>query len=187
MLYFGALAFLIAFFTAPLATAQGITPEHANQYYQTCMAVDDQRMTADAQEALCSCTAARLPMVMTENDILTMNPEPGHAGRPAYDKMIAYVYGPCMQYPIQDKLMHECLNDSKIENFALRDPGAVCLCMATRTGDMLGNSETGTQIITELLRRNPGMQDPYDFILNDGRFRQYAYDMLLNTCLTAGN
>jgi hypothetical protein len=166
------------------AGANSISAETANLYYEKCMSINDTRMTEKAQDGLCSCVAARLPVIMTVPDLNTMNPDPKHPGRPAYNKMIQHVYAPCMQHPIEDKLIGECLSDSKITAFALRDPVALCTCMAEKTGKFLAN-DSGN-IIADILRRAPGLTDPYEAILGDSGFRQKAYDNLY-ACLPMGN
>lgn len=169
--------------TAPAMAQTAVSREAANAYYQNCMAKDDPRMTDLAQEGLCSCTAARMMTALTMEDIAAMTPEPG-LGRIPFNKMLTEVYGPCMQYPVEDQLNKECMNDTKVNQFALRDQGALCRCMAGRSGQLL--STEGAVIMRDVLARNPNLADPMDAILSNASFRQRAYENLYS-CLHAGN
>lgn len=156
----------------------------ANAYYQACMDRADERMSLSAQESLCSCASARMMVMMSVQELATMNPDPKHPGRAAYNKMLMNVYGPCMQHPVEERLTGECERDRHIRAFSLRDPGALCRCMAQQTGTTF--EQNAPDIVRRLLYFLPGMEDPLEPIMNDATFRQRAYDNLY-ACLHLGN
>lgn len=168
----------------PALAQTAIGGETANAYYQACMDRADERISLSAQESLCSCAAARMMVMMSVQELATMNPNPKHPGRQSYNKMLMNVYGPCMQHPVEDLLAAECERDRHIRAFSLRDPGALCRCMAQRTGTTF--EQSAPDIVRRLLFYIPDMEDPLGPIMNDGTFRQRAYDNLY-ACLHLGN
>ncbi|MGZ9097690.1 MAG: hypothetical protein ACXW30_05280 [Micavibrio sp.] len=179
-------AFIIAVITMlPFsAVAQtAISSETANTYYKKCMQNDDERMSDATQESLCSCTAVKMMSVITNEDIVQMSPEPG-PGRPAFDKMLADAYGPCMQIPVEEQLHTECMNDPKIKEFALRDQSALCRCMAKTTTQSL--EIQAPAMMRTKLEEKPGLTDAFDPLAYDKELRSRAYDNLF-LCLKEGN
>ncbi len=180
-------AFIIAFMLVVIpvtAMAQtAITSETANAYYKKCMENDDQRMSDESQESLCSCTAVKMMSVVTEEDLARMSPAPG-PGRASYDKMLADAYGPCMQLPVEDQLFGECMKDSKIKQFALRDQSALCRCMAKNSTRML--AVEAPNMMREKLQKTPDLKDAFDPLAYDPDLRGRAYDNLF-LCLKEGN
>jgi hypothetical protein len=169
---------------APLsARAEPVSQDTANAYYTACMAPDDERMSETAQESLCGCSSAQLMLVMTAEDIQTMSPDPG-PGRAAYDKMLAEVYGPCMQIPVEENIYDGCMKNGHIKQFALKDQGKLCRCLATKTTETLPND--APVIVRNNLKASPGLTDPYHIIAYDPDLRRRALDYL-TPCLHLGN
>ena len=167
----------------PALAETPVSQNVANTYYQTCMSRDDTRLSDETQDAMCSCTSARLMVAMNIEDIGAMKAEPG-PGRTAYNKMMMDVYGPCLEYPIKEQLYNECMSDRKIKNFALRDQNALCRCTSEKTA--LPLSTEGTEMMRTMLQRRPNLVDPMDSVLNDQGFREQAYNNLYS-CLGVGN
>lgn len=174
---------LAILFSNTALAATPVSQQTANAYYQSCISRADERMSLSAQEGLCSCAAARMVTTMTLEDLVQMKPESG-PGRAAYNKMLAEVYGPCMQFPIEDELHNECMRDSKIKQFALRDQGALCHCMAKKTGALMPDQAPG--LMRNIIKHNPGISDPFKALLNNQTLREQAYNNIYS-CLTAGN
>lgn len=144
----------------------------ANSYYKNCNANDDPRMSDNAQDSLCGCTAAKIMDVMSAEEIAGMTTNIG-PGRIAYNKMLTTVYGPCMQAPVEEILYQECMNDKNIKEFMLRNTPMLCRCTAYGSGRTL--IRESTEIMPRLLKGYPNMTDPLDYILADRVFRQKAY------------
>lgn len=187
------LLLLMIFFLAPhavlAATETDLNPMQgkttisrgvANAYYQNCMSHDDKRMSESAQESLCSCAAAKAMERMTVEEIFSMKREKG-PGRIEYNKMLTEVYAPCMQAPIEETLFNECSNDAHVKEFMLRDIPTLCRCTAMKSGSLIATS--GPEIMENLLRKDPGIVDPLENILQDMGFRKRAYDNLYNCLL----
>lgn len=163
--------------TAAPARATAITKDIANAYYRNCMGQQDARITPDGQEALCSCTAARMTQKMTVEDVRIMGRN-DQEGRKKLNYMLVNVYGPCMQYPVQDLVITQCLSDPKIDMMKLkRDRGELCECMGERTGEWF--STKGNALITKLLERDPNLTDPIGPIMESTDFKRAAYNGLL--------
>ena len=170
------IVFLAMVLSPGLARAESaITKGIANAYYKNCISRDDQRMSDSAQSALCSCSAAQMIEKMSIEEVFRMKKELG-PGRIEYDKMLTEVYGPCMEVPVEETLYNECMNDSKVEQFYLRDKNKLCRCTSQKSARYL--ADNGVNVMTYLLKDAPAMEDPMDYILNDGRFRQQAYNNL---------
>lgn len=180
------IAALLAFFLAMPFAAKAqtaISNETANAYYRQCMANDDPRMNEDSQQSLCSCASAKMMTVLTNEDMEILSPEPG-PGRAAYDKMLANAYAPCMQVPVEEQLYRECMNDTKIRQFALRDQSALCTCMARKTTHML--PVEAPAMMRRALQEDPDLRDAFDSLHGNSEFRKAAYNNLFS-CLHEGN
>jgi hypothetical protein len=136
-------------------------------------------MSDSAQDSLCSCSAAKFMEIMNLEEVVAMKKEPG-PGRVEYNKMLREVYGPCMQAPVEERLFEECSNDRQVKEFLLRDPAKLCRCTSMRSGNYL--ADKAPEIMTRLLKQNPAMVDPLEYILDDQIFRQAAYGTLYD-CL----
>lgn len=170
------LALMAAGGTAP-AGATAITKDIANAYYQNCMAQKDARITPEGQEALCSCTAARMTETMTVEDIQTMGRN-DRQGREKLNDMLVNVYGPCMKYPVQDLVAAQCVSDPKIDMMNLRmDRGALCTCMGEQAGAWF--STKGNEMISRLLEMDPNLTDPIGPIMDSSDFKRASYNSLL--------
>jgi len=169
--------------TSAPARAEPVSQDAANDYYKACMTPDDERMSDDAQESFCGCTSAQMMLVMTSEDIKTMSPNPG-PGRAAYDNILAEAYGPFMQVPLEETLYEGCMKDGHIKQFALKDQGKLCRCLATTTTQTLPIE--APKIVRKTLETAPGMTDPYDIIAYDSNLRKRALDNL-TPCLHLGN
>ena len=175
------LLLLILFLAAPnMVTAQTLVSNGmAKAYYQNCVSRDDKRMSDSAQDLLCTCTAAKTQEKMSVEEIFAMKKEPG-PGRIEYDKMLKEVYAPCMQFPIEETLYHECTNDREIKEFMLRDVSKLCRCTSKRAAEYV--DAEGSYIMSYLLRNTPNIVDPLNYILGDSSFRKHAYQYLYS-CL----
>ena len=121
---------------------------------------------------------------MTLEDIAGMNDKPATPGRVAYDKMLTAAYGPCMAIPVQEQLTKECMTDSRINQFGLRDKNAMCQCMGRKSASFI--DQEGPAIVKQILERNPATTDLYAAFMDDQTVRQNAYDNV-TACLHSNN
>lgn len=168
-------------FTAQARTA--VTKDAANAYYTACMEKDDKRLTEEAHISLCSCTAAKMMTTLSMEDINAMNDKAG-PGRDLYNKMLADSYGPCMQVAIQDELDKECMTDSRINQFGLKDKASLCQCVGIRTGNFIAAESPA--IVQQILKNKPDVTDLYAAFLDNNSVRQTAYDNV-TACLHSNN
>lgn len=100
----------------------------ANQYYANCMAKDHPIMTGETKKALCACTSARISQEMAIADIQLLfenTPE----GQHQRDRVLAYIYLPCMQQPSYDLILDNCVKTLE-QTPGLTGAYNICQCLA---------------------------------------------------------
>ncbi len=161
-----------------------VSKEQANNYYSTCKAKNDPRMTPKSQDAMCACTSFMMTEHMSVEDVQTMGGDTQEA-RDALNKMLINVYAPCMSYPIEDMINAECLNDNKMNKLGVNTPKAeLCACMAKKTGDWF--IEEGRSLMHDIVVKNPNIYDPIGPVMNSKIFKSQSYNNMI-ACLNKGN
>ena len=100
---------LAAFLSLPALAQTPITTEMSNAYYNSCMGARDQRMSNDAQDSLCTCTAMKMKEAMSVEDIRVMG-QNDQDGRNMLNKMLLDVYVPCMSAIAVTRQPSSCRN-----------------------------------------------------------------------------
>ncbi len=165
---------VLAILALPLP-AQAQTPinrEMGKQYYQNCISRRNYVMTEDTQEMLCTCTAAKMMETMTLEDmqIMVMNTQ---EGRIALNEMLINVYAPCMEFPIQDLIQDQCVNDPSITAMSKR-PVALCDCLALDVADYIATN--GPNVLREVLAKDPNITDPLGPMMSSPTFQKQAQE-----------
>jgi hypothetical protein len=166
--------------TSPATPSAGFTPvpkDKANTYFESCAAQPPQGFSsADSQRIFCACTAARMTQFYSMEDMqAAFSPDPAVA-RPAYNRMITEVYAPCMDTPAYEYYHKQCITNPDTAKYG--NPQIVCKCLAEKVAAHLKYS--GPQVFTELLQRNPNLQDPMAALTADPSFNKFAQDRLLS-------
>ncbi len=177
----GLLSFILSGILSGNTYAQTpISKETANAYYNNCMLTPDKRMSKDTHMMLCSCTSVKMMETMTIEDIQVMAQQ-SQAGRDMLNKMLLNVYAPCMNFPVQDLVELECLQDKKIDMAGVKmDRSALCHCVAKKTGTWF--SSTGTALMAKVIAKNRNITDPIGPVMDSPDFRRESYDNLIS-CL----
>lgn len=161
-------------FLAPL-TAKAQTPvskETANSYFANCVktASPTQGMSANGQQMLCACTAARLTQFFTMEDWQNMTSPSPEIARPAYNKMLIDVYAPCMSEPTREYHYTSCMQNPSVTK--LGNAQNVCNCAADALAQHM--QYHGSSMFEKILAREPNIADPNAALFNDPDFQQVA-------------
>lgn len=173
------LVFLLVPFAASAQTT--VSKEAANAYFTNCIAQkSEQSLSPQAQNMLCACTAARMTQFFSMEDMATMtNPqsEPS-AQRGAFNKMLIYIYAPCMEEPTREFHYNACMANPQTAQYG--DPAKICRCMADEIATHI--KINGSSVFEELIARNPNINDPMAALTDDPSFQTFAQSKLLG-CL----
>lgn len=175
MKLFFLLAFCVVIAFSGQAFAQTPIPdEMAQKYYQSCIANSQKEgtMTTQSQDSFCRCTSQHMQQAMVIEDLTAMQGQ-DQAARDAINKILTDVNGPCMQYPLHDKVYKKCMTDVGKQN--------VCECLSGGIGDYL--SQQSQTLMRDLLARNPNMIDPMGEIMGSAPYQQTERSLALQ-CLT---
>ena len=172
---------------APAAAPSGghtpITDDMAKAYYANCAGKSDPHITPEGMKAMCSCTSDKMVQTMSVEDLKTLA-QNDQAGRDMLNHMLLDVYAPCMNFPVQDMLEGQCLQDMKGKPLpAGADMGKICHCMATKTGSWF--TTNGLDLMAQILKANPDITDPVGPVMEDASFKKASSDNL-NSCLLGG-
>ncbi len=175
---------LIALLIASPAQAQTkLSKEQGNNYYYNCKSKPDPRMRPESQDAMCACTSVMMMEKMTVEEVQVMMGDTPQS-RQALNKMLIEVYAPCMNYPVQDLVGMQCLEDKKIDALGSNVPKEeLCGCVAETTAMWFVNE--GRALLREVLVKNPNITDPVGPIMETAKFKKKSYDNLV-ACLTKG-
>lgn len=174
---FRILFILLALLSHPSQAQTPITKDAANAYYRNCKAQSDPRLRPETQEELCACTAVQMMEKMSVQEVQTMSHN-DQSGRMALNKMLVEVYAPCINFPVQDMISEECMNDPKVDMAGLKmDKAVLCDCMGEKTGAWMASA--GKALMGQILAGNPNITDPIGPVMENKAFRQQAYENMM--------
>jgi hypothetical protein len=173
---------------APAAAPSGghtaITAQMAKAYYTNCAGKGDPHITPAGMKAMCSCTSDQMVKTMSVEDIKTLA-QNDQAGRDMLNHMLLDVYAPCMNFPVQDMLEGQCLQDMKDKPLPPgADMGKICHCMAAKTGGWF--TTNGRSLMAQVLKANPDITDPVGPVMEDASFKKASSDNL-SSCLSGAD
>ena len=151
-----------------------ISNEMADKYFSSCVdgAKKEGTMSGEGGNKYCACTAMNMQKSMTQEDVTDLSGT-GQKQRNALNKMLLDVNGPCMQYPVHDMLLKQCLVDVKNK--------AICSCLSTKMGDFM--ADISKRMMPELLEDNPNLFDPMTPIIESPEFQQRQQQIAIS-CAT---
>lgn len=162
----------------PPQTPPGHTPvndEMAKAYYDSCMGQRDQRMSNEAQDSLCTCTAEKMKTAMSVEQIRTMG-QNDQDGRNMLNKMLLDVYAPCMAEPLAEIIEDQCRLDEKMEVKGMHKT-ELCACVAQKTGEWF--TVEGRDAMAEVLAGNPNISDPISPVMESPGFKEKSFANML--------
>ena len=138
----------------------------ANNYYKNCKKGSHPVLKGNSLEALCACTAAKITEEMNVSEIEALFSDTPESQN-ARDKMLMMVYAPCMQYPVRDLIVDNCVNNKDLSKIPINKQ-KICGCMGGKMGEYM--AANAPNVIAQALRDNPGTQDPLASF-----FQSYAF------------
>lgn len=164
------LTILLMLYASADAQATPVSRDEANQYYQNCVKQDSAATGPENMRMLCSCAAAKIVEVMTQEELQSLSPEAAQ-NRPVRDKMLLDVYAPCLDEIAPELFAHQCASDESLHELGDQiDVTAACGCVGERAGKWFkGKART---IISELLKTNPLLVDPVAPLMTERQVRR---------------
>ena len=161
-------------------TARAATPisnEMAQKYYQQCLvnSQQDGTMTEQSQKSFCTCTAQQMQKNMAVEDLVAMQGN-DQSARNAINKVITDVNGPCMNYPLHDKVYGKCMQDVKKHT--------LCECLASGISNKL-SSQT-QNMMRDILAKNPNVYDPMGELMNTSEYKNAEQQITYGCAASSG-
>lgn len=151
-------------------TRTPISNEMTYQYLNNCKKKSDARISKDTQDIFCRCTAFQMQKTLTVEEMKLMAGT-GETARLALNKMLLYVYAPCMEFPVRDLIYYKCRRD------AYQGGEGICDCMSTKMAEY--TSQEAQNQLAEILERDPDIYDPMESIIESGPFRKREKKIVL--------
>lgn len=169
---------LLALMSSPTSQAgTPITDQMAEKYFENCIsgAQKEGTMGPESQKKYCACTAVKMKDTMDQEDLSLLS-NVGDKARPALNKVLLNVNGPCMQYPVHDLLNKKCMSDVK-------NP-AICSCLSNKMADFM--KDISGRMLPKILADNPTIFDPITPIMESEEFQKTQQQVALS-CATNPN
>lgn len=130
--------------------------EMANTYFRNCLAQEHPMLDAENKQLMCGCTSAKIPEVMTLEQMKEMaNDTP--EGLEQRNRMMLFVYTPCIEYPTRAMVLYRCLDDPKLKAL-LGNTQPMCSCLAGNMASFM--REKAGPVIELAIRNNEKDIDP---------------------------
>jgi hypothetical protein len=171
------LLFLMMTSQASALAQTPVSKQTANNFFENCAKLRDERMSVDSQNAFCSCSSVKMMENMNMEELHIMY-EQSERGRLVLNKMLIDVYAPCMSIPVQDLVSGNCLSDPKLQALNLKDPSLyeLCGCMSMLAGEWY--QTRGRELMRELIEQDPFINDPINPIIDSKEFQNSSYEFM---------
>lgn len=140
--------------------------DYANAYYGNCVKQEHPILKGEDLKLLCGCTSVKFAENMTPEQVRAMR-EDSAAGQQQRNRLLIFVYAPCMQTPIRALILDECMKSTP-NKFMMKDQPATCKCLADGVSADL--QKEAPRMIEESIRTNPQAIDPLATLLNSRAF-----------------
>ncbi len=150
------------------AAPDAVVTNYARKYYSNCVQAKHPILEGADLQLLCSCTAAKFTEVMSASEIEEMQ-QPTSEGQHQRNRMLMFVYAPCIEFPTRAMIMNECM--SKTQNqYMMKNQVQTCECLAD--GVAKDMAELAPQYIEQAIRKNPKDLDPLALLLNSDAYEK---------------
>ena len=152
--------------------------DFANIYYKNCLKQKNSTLAGYNLKMMCACSSAQITKSMTieQVNVMTLDTPEGQIQR---NRMLLYVYTPCIQYPARALLEYNCLNDSNVKA-AIQNHEQVCTCLADNMA--IYTKQNAPTTIAQSLVQQPEGLDPLSTLVNSSAFQRYSQSTLMS-CL----
>jgi hypothetical protein len=115
-----------------LTRTDKVTKSQANKFYKECLNQSYPAKNTESKEIFCGCSAARFFKELRQGDIMDLELPDTWQARLVKEKILDYVYTPCLQASIQDILDEECQRSTYLEKYPNISKKAYCACQSIR-------------------------------------------------------
>ncbi len=156
--------------------------EMANTYYRNCMAKQHPMLDGENQQLLCGCTSAKIPEVMTFDQMKAMG-EDTPEGLEQRNRMMLLVYTPCIEYPTRSMVLYRCLDNGQLKA-VVGNTQPICSCLANNMA--LFMREKAGPAIELAIKRNQKDIDPLGMLMQSRGYER-AETQTLHGCMENTN
>lgn len=123
-------------------------------------------MNTDDHFAMCACLSSELKAVMSEKEFAAATEKTPY-GYDSWRKMLTYVYGPCLQFPVRAITYDRCKNNHEYKPLT-SDITKTCTCLAERMANYAYLK--APEIIALRVEHNPYYKDPLEPFMSSAYF-----------------
>lgn len=144
------------------AAGTPVTNEMAVKYYDQCLgnAAKDGTMFEANAKNFCECTAQKMKSTLSQEELQALQGQ-DQSARNVINKILIYVNGPCMQYPINDLVLRKCMQDIGNER--------TCTCLSGGISTYL--AKEAPRMLADVLDRDPNITDPLGALMNSPSYK----------------
>ncbi|MCB9964363.1 MAG: hypothetical protein H6855_04180 [Rhodospirillales bacterium] len=160
-----------------------LTKGQANQFYDDCMAQSYPAKSTETKKLFCACSSARFYEQFRQGDLKDLEfPETWQAKK-VKEKLLDYVYTPCIKPFVYDLFSEECANNTYLEGLVVNKP-EFCLCQNKR---MEMTFEQNFAVITRQNKKDieKSLADPISSFLKNDIFVEKSREVTA-ICLDRG-
>lgn len=143
--------------------------ELSNEYFMRCVGEKRIQYTAELQELMCGCTAAKMPQYLSPSEIASLQNE-DRLGTQSRAKFLINIYRPCMFEALPDIADNSCKNSDYLRKNVILGKRKVCGCMRERYRQTL--EARVADIITNAVAHEPLTLDPLHYFLGTVEFER---------------
>ncbi len=134
-----------------------INNDMAVKYYDQCLAnaAKDGTMFKANAKNFCECTAQNMKNNLSQEELQALQGQ-GQAARNVINKILVYVNGPCMKFPVNDLVLRKCMKNIGNEK--------TCTCLSGGVSTYL--AKEAPRMLADVLDRDPNITDPLGAIMN---------------------
>ena len=150
----------------------------ANRYFANCMNQGHPILNGENLETMCACTAAQIPGNMTVAQMQAMQTDT-EEGQLQRNRMLMFVYTPCIEYPTKALVENQCLNNPQVKESMKYYP-AVCDCLSDGMAEFM--RENAAEYIQASIQRNKQDTDPLRTLMESKVFTEKS-QYYMRTCV----
>lgn len=111
-----------------------ITKTQANKFFESCMEQKYPANTTEAKQHFCACSSARFFNQLRQGDVHDITLGESIAARRGKEKLLQYVYTPCIRDSLADLLREECEMSQYLDDYPYISKRRYCDCQNKRMG-----------------------------------------------------
>ena len=155
-----------------------ISNDVTNAFFEGCIEKPDPIMNQEDQLGMCACMAAQLPGTMTLEEYNLAGGKVQKYSKEYHDawrKMVTFVYGPCLEFPVKVLERQNCMNNVGFHSL-VTDVYATCECTARKVASY--TSLNAPDLLAAVMHFNPHYEDPLQPLLESPEFMTVQQESL---------